>query len=255
MIPKVLSIAGSDPSGGAGVQADLKTFSALGCYGMAAMTALTAQNTTGVRRIYPVPAHFLEDQLISIFEDVPPAAIKIGMVGNVHSISTLAAVLNRFNEHNIILDPVMVASSGDQLIDDDAVEALKTFLIPIADVITPNMKEAELLGSTDAEALLELGAKAVLVKGGHGDGDECVDTLATEAGVETFAAPRVDTKNTHGTGCTLSSAIACGVAKGEDLPQAVRNAKDYVTKALQHADSLDVGQGAGPVHHFWEHWS
>lgn len=255
MIPKVLSIAGSDPSGGAGIQADLKTFSAFGCYGMAAMTALTAQNTNGVRGIHAIPAQFLEDQLECIFEDVPPDAVKIGMVGDAQSIAALAAVLERYNARNIVLDPVMVATSGDQLIDDDAVDALKTYLMPLSAVMTPNMREAKLLGSTDAQELLKLGSKAVLVKGGHGDGDECTDMLATEDGVKTFSAARVNTRNTHGTGCTLSSAIACGLARGQKLPEAVKNAKDYITNAIQHADILDVGQGAGPVHHFWKRWS
>lgn len=255
MIPKVLSIAGSDPSGGAGIQADLKTFSALGCYGMAAMTALTAQNTKGVQSIHPIPAQFLEGQLTCIFEDVLPDAIKIGMVGDAQSIAALAAVLERFKARNIVLDPVMVATSGDQLIDDDAVEALKTYLMPLADVMTPNMREAELLGSTDAQKLLSLGSKAVLVKGGHGDGGECVDMLATSDGVKTFSAARIDTENTHGTGCTLSSAIACGLAREEKLSEAVKQAKHYVTNALRNADILDVGEGAGPVHHFWDMWS
>lgn len=255
MIPRVLSIAGSDPSGGAGIQADLKTFSAFQCYGMTVVTALTAQNTTGVRSIHAVPAAFLKDQLISIFEDVPPDAVKIGMVGDAESIDVLAEILTQYDVRNIVLDPVMVATSGDQLISDAAVEALKTRLIPLADVITPNMYEAGLLGSTDAQELLTLGAKAVLVKGGHGDGDESADTLATSAGVQVFSAPRIDTKNTHGTGCTLSSAIACGLARGQNLSEAVKQAKNYITHALQHADELNIGQGAGPVHHFWEQWS
>lgn len=255
MIPKVLSIAGSDPSGGAGIQADLKTFSALGCYGMAAMTALTAQNTKGVRGIHQIPSEFLRDQLVCIFDDVPPDAVKIGMVGDVASIEALAETLKKYNAKNIILDPVMVATSGDQLIDDDAVEALKAHLIPLADLITPNMHEAALLGSTDAATLLATGAKAVLVKGGHKGTDDCEDVLATSDGVVRFSAPRIESKNTHGTGCTLSSAIAGYVALGQSLPEAVKQAKDYVTNAIAHADALGVGQGAGPVHHFWGKWS
>jgi len=255
MIPKVLSIAGSDPSGGAGIQADLKTFSALGCYGMAAMTSLTAQNTKGVSAIHQVPAGFLEQQINAIFEDIRPDAIKIGMVGNAQSIATLAEVLKKWDAQNIILDPVTVATSGDRLLDDASVEALKTSLIPIADLITPNMMEAELLGSKDAQQLLELGSGAVLVKGGHGAENICIDTLAMPDGVHTYEAERIRTQNTHGTGCTLSAAIACGVAQGKSLQDAVKAAKNYVTEAIESADKLGVGQGAGPVHHFWKMWS
>lgn len=254
MIPKVLTIAGSDPSGGAGIQADLKTFSAMGAYGMSVITGLTAQNTVGVQDIYPVDAQFLEQQLRSIFEDVPPDAIKIGMLGNHHSITTLAAVLNRYNAKNIVLDPVMVSSSGDRLIDFEAIDALVTYLVPIADVITPNMSEADIFGSTDAEELLKLGSKAVLLTGGDGDGKNCIDVLATRKGVEAFEAPRCDTQNTHGSGCTLSAAIAVGLAKGLDLSTAVGEAKSYVTAAIEHADILEVGEGHGPVHHFHEFW-
>lgn len=250
MIAKVLTIAGSDSSGGAGIQADLKTFAAMGTYGMNAITALTAQNTMGVQDVYPVNAQFLEMQLRSIFEDVPPDAIKIGMVGNHHSITTLAAVLNRYNAKNIVLDPVMVSSSGDTLIEAEAIDALVTYLAPIADVMTPNMAEADIFGSTDAKELLRLGSKAVLLKGGHTDGDMCIDVLATQDDLQAFEAPRCDTKNTHGTGCTLSAAIAVGLAKGLDLPTAVGEAKSYVTEAIKGADALGVGNGAGPVDHF-----
>ena len=254
MIPKVLSIAGSDPSGGAGIQADLKTFSAMGAYGMSVITGLTAQNTVGVQDIYPVDAQFLEQQLRSVFEDVPPAAIKIGMLGNHHSITTLAAVLNRYNAKNIVLDPVMVSSSGDRLIDFEAIDALVTYLVPIAEVITPNMSEADIFGSTDAQELLKLGSKAVLLTGGDGDGKTCIDVLATRKGVEAFEVPRCDTQNTHGSGCTLSAAIAVGLAKGLDLSTAVGEAKSYVTAAIEHADELEVGEGHGPVHHFHTFW-
>lgn len=254
MIAKVLTIAGSDPSGGAGIQADLKTFSALGCYGMAAITGLTAQNTTGVQGLYPVKADFLELQLRSIFDDVPPAAVKIGMVGDAHSITTLAALLNAYNVRNIVLDPVMVATSGDRLISDEAIDAVRSYLVPLADVITPNRAEAAILGSEDPVELLKLGARAVLLKGGADTGESCIDVLATRNGVEAFEAPRCDTQNTHGTGCTLSAAIAAGLAKGLDLPTAVGEAKSYVTAAIEHADILGVGHGRGPVHHFYEYW-
>ena len=254
-IPKVLTIAGSDCSGGAGVQADLKTFSALGCYGMSAITALTAQNTIGVQGIYPVSGDFLDLQLRSIFEDTPPDAVKIGMVGNVHSITTIAAILDSYGAKNIVLDPVMVATSGDTLIDDEAIEALATYLLPIADVVTPNIKEAEILGSTDAKALREkTGTKAVLIKGGHSDDAQAIDVLATTGNVYAFEAPRLASKNTHGTGCTLSSAVAAHLAKGHNLHDAVAESKTYITEAIRHADDLNVGAGAGPVHHFWSAW-
>lgn len=254
-IPKVLTIAGSDCSGGAGIQADLKTFSALGCYGMSAITALTAQNTLGVQSIYPVSGDFLDQQLRSIFEDTPPDAVKIGMVGDLHSITTIAAILDSYGARNIVLDPVMVATSGDKLISEEAIEALSTYLVPIADLITPNIHEAEILGSEDAKLLREkTGAKAVLVKGGHAQGQAVIDVLATAEDVYAFEAPRLATKNTHGTGCTLSSAIAAHLAKGHNLHDAVAESKTYITEAIRNADTLNVGAGAGPVHHFYDMW-
>ena len=282
MIPKVLSIAGSDSSGGAGVQADLKTFGALGVYGMSAITALTAQNTLGVQGVYPVSADFLVEQLTSIFDDVPPDAIKIGMLGDVASIEALAAFLetrlssscglttgscikprdpaikSQGDKVWVVLDPVMVATSGDQLIGDEAVAALKDKLIPLADIVTPNLYEGEILlgrKSDDpieaAKVLMALGAKGVLLKGGHGGGEVCLDVYADKNGVEVFEAPRLATKNTHGTGCTLSAAIAANLAKGLPVVEAIGEAKSYITEAIRHADELDVGAGAGPVHHFW----
>ncbi|NCT40453.1 MAG: bifunctional hydroxymethylpyrimidine kinase/phosphomethylpyrimidine kinase [Alphaproteobacteria bacterium] len=262
MIPKVLTIAGSDSSGGAGVQADLKTFSALGCYGMSVFTALTAQNTMGVQGVYSVPSSFLIQQLDSVFDDVPPAAVKIGMLGDVESIRALAFFLRERDVRNIILDPVMVATSGDQLIADDAVDALKEMLIPLADVITPNIHEAAILSGRKiddaveaARDLLSLGASGVLLKGGHGTGEICLDVYAYDGGIEVFEAPRLMTKNTHGTGCTLSSAIAAYVAHGHTMIDAIGEAKSYITEAIRHADDLNVGKGAGPVHHFWNAWT
>jgi len=261
MIHKVLSIAGSDSSGGAGVQADLKTFSALGVYGMTAFTALTAQNTVGVQGVYPVPAEFLLQQLCSIFDDVPPAAVKIGMVGDVDSIEGVADFLRARDAKNIVLDPVMVATSGDQLINDAAVDALKQYLIPIADIITPNMHEARILLGSDIDDpmaavrdLLSLGARAVLLKGGHGENAVCIDVYADANGIEVFEAPRLAICNTHGTGCTLSAALAAYLARGDSMVDAIGEAKSYITEAIRHADALDVGSGAGPVHHFWNIW-
>lgn len=255
-MPNVLSIAGSDPSGGAGIQADLKTFCAHNVYGMAAITALTAQNTNGVHAVYDIPALFVEDQIRAILDDISVDAVKLGMLARADIIESVARVLKLYNVKNIILDPVMVATSGDPLIAPDAVDAMKEHLIPFVDVITPNIPEAEKLSrkavldmEVAASGLLELGAKAVFLKGGHLKSEIAQDVLATAKGVTTFEAMRVDTENTHGTGCTLSSAIAANLAKGQVLEEACSNAKAYVTKALKHADELNVGNGHGPVYH------
>lgn len=255
-IPNILSIAGSDPSGGAGIQADLKTFTALGCYGMAALTALTAQNTQGVRSSVNVPERFMRDQLDAIFEDIRVDAVKIGMLGGVEIMEAVADSLEKYEPKHIVLDPVMVASSGDILMDPDALGVLKNRLIPLATLMTPNIPEAEKLRRVAvldmeiaAEKLLELGARAVLLKGGHLKGDVMRDVLADSTGVQVFEAPRVDTENTHGTGCTLSSAIAAYLGMGHDLADACERAKRYLTNALQYADVLDVGYGHGPVNH------
>jgi hydroxymethylpyrimidine/phosphomethylpyrimidine kinase len=261
MIPKVLSSAGSDPSGGAGVQADLKTFSALGVYGMAAVTALTAQNTKGVRELeFPAPS-FVRAQLEAIFDDIAVHGVKIGMVGNAEIAGVIADVLEEFKPPNIVLDPVMVASSGDGLIDADAVQVLKERLIPLADVVTPNIPEAEKLSrkaaldiEMAAKDLLLLGAKAVLIKGGHMSGAQSIDVLATPSFTESYSALRILTANTHGTGCTLSSAIAANLAKGQGLKEAVGAAKLYLTGAIKAGDTLGVGHGHGPVHHFYDAW-
>ena len=264
-IPNVLSIAGSDPSGGAGVQADLKTFAALGCHGMAVLTALTAQNTRGVRAVHVPPAEFLAAQIDAIFEDIDVAAVKIGMLGAGEIVSVVADRLKRHGARKIVLDPVLVATSGDSLGAPDVVDALLAKLLPLADLVTPNLPEiARLIGrdvSADpqdmrkaGEELIRRGARAVLVKGGHGDGAEAVDMLVTPAGVERFAAPRIATRNTHGTGCTLSSAIAAGLAHGRTLIEACADAKKYLTAALERADRLSVGHGHGPVNHFCALW-
>jgi hydroxymethylpyrimidine/phosphomethylpyrimidine kinase len=260
----VLSVAGSDPSGGAGIQADLKTFSALGAYGAAAITALTAQNTRGVTGVLPVPAKFVTDQLDALFTDLDVRAVKTGMLGDPDVVDAVAAAIKRYRVPNLVVDPVMVATSGDRLVSDDTVAAIRDRLVPLATVITPNLPEAAALLGWDAvtpdtatkaaEELRSLGANAALVKGGHGQGDEAVDVLADPDGTHDYRAPRVRTRNTHGTGCTLSSAIAARLAQGASLREAVGVAKRYVTGALRAADSLRVGHGAGPVHHFYSWW-
>ncbi len=262
-MPIALTIAGSDSSGGAGIQADLKTFAALGVYGASVITALTAQNTKGVSGIHDVPADFVAAQLDAVFGDLDVRAVKIGMVSRVDIIETIVASLARWKPKHIVVDPVMVATSGDRLLSPDAVEALRKMLFPRASIVTPNLPEAAALIDTalavsesEIEAqgkhLLAFGCPAVLVKGGHGKGAESVDFFVTKDSTVRLAAPRVATKNTHGTGCTLSSAIAAGLAKGEGLERAVRNAKTYVTAAIAAADRLDVGHGHGPVHHFYK---
>jgi len=262
MIRHVLTIAGSDPSGGAGIQADLKTFSANGCYGMSVITALTAQNTQGVSGIHEAPAEFVGEQITQIFADIRVDAIKIGMLGSPATIHVIAEKLKELSCVPVVLDPVMVAQSGDRLISDEAVKALQNELIPQARLITPNIPEAEVLLGTDysgdakvfASALYGRYGVAALLKGGHDHGLAAVDILANEAGLRVFEAPRIETKNNHGTGCTLSSALACELSKGHELAGAVQNAKDYITRALGHGHELSVGQGAGPVHHFYSLW-
>ncbi|MDE2379977.1 bifunctional hydroxymethylpyrimidine kinase/phosphomethylpyrimidine kinase, partial [Bradyrhizobium sp.] len=234
--PVALTIAGSDSSGGAGIQADLKTFAALGVYGASAITALTAQNTVGVTGIHAVPAEFVTAQIDAVFSDLAVGAVKIGMVAQAAVIDAIATALARWSPRHVVLDPVMVATSGDRLLAPEAVEALRTRLIPLASIVTPNLPEAaalldEPVATAEAEIagqgrrLLALGCRAVLVKGGHGQGTESTDYLVTAAGTKTLAAPRVATKNTHGTGCSLSSAVAAGLARGEALELAVDNAK------------------------------
>jgi hydroxymethylpyrimidine/phosphomethylpyrimidine kinase len=261
-IPIALTIAGSDSSGGAGIQADLKTFAACGVYGASVITAMTAQNTRGVAAIHPVPADFVTAQIDAVFDDLDIKAVKIGMVAQHAVIDAIVAGLERWSPAHVVLDPVMVATSGDRLLAPDAVAALRTKLIPRALVITPNLPEAAALLDAPVAAdaaeienqgrrLLALGARAVLIKGGHGQGAESIDYLITADGVVALAAPRIASTNTHGTGCSLSSAVAAGLAKGEDLQTAVRGAKTYVTAAIAAADRLDVGRGHGPIHHFY----
>lgn len=260
-LPIALTIAGSDSSGGAGIQADLKTFAAFGVYGASVITALTAQNTKGVSGIHLVPADFVTAQIDAVFSDLDVKAVKVGMVVQLATIDAIVAALKRWSPKHIVLDPVMVATSGDRLLAVDAVEALRTRLIPRASLITPNLPEAAaLLGEPIAESetaiesqgkrLLAMGCPAVLIKGGHGQGTASTDYLVSGSGIVALAAPRIATGNTHGTGCSLSSAIAAGLARGEDMETAVRNAKVWVSAAIAAADGLGIGHGHGPIHHF-----
>jgi hydroxymethylpyrimidine/phosphomethylpyrimidine kinase len=260
-MPIALTIAGSDSGGGAGIQADLKTFSACGAYGASVITAITAQNTRGVTAVHVVPAEIVGAQIDAVLSDLGVAAIKVGMVADAAIVDAIVAALSRWPARPLVVDPVMIATSGDRLLAPEAIGALRERLLPLASLVTPNLPEAAaLVGEPVAgdeaavvrqgEALLARGCRAVLIKGGHGGGNESVDHLLTPAGHRRFAAPRVATANTHGTGCTLSAAIAAALAKGEDLATAVGFAKHYVTAAIAAADRLRVGQGHGPVHHF-----
>ena len=260
-MPIALTIAGSDSSGGAGIQADLKTFAAFGVYGASVITALTAQNTTGVSAIHQVPQDFVTAQIDAVFGDLDIKAVKIGMVAQLATIDAIAAGLTRWSPKHVVLDPVMVATSGDRLLAADAVDALRTRLIPRASLVTPNLPEAaalldEPVASSESaienqgKRLVALGCRAVLIKGGHGQGAESIDYLIDGGGIIALAAPRIATKNTHGTGCSLSSAIAAGLVKGENVETAVRHAKAWVGAAIAAADRLDVGHGNGPIHHF-----
>ncbi|MCP1843165.1 hydroxymethylpyrimidine/phosphomethylpyrimidine kinase [Bradyrhizobium sp. USDA 4524] len=261
MTPVALTIAGSDSSGGAGIQADLKSFAALGVYGASAITALTAQNTMGVSGIHPVPASFVTAQIDAVFSDLEVGAVKIGMVAQADTIAAIADGLRRWAPRHVVLDPVMVATSGDRLLAAEAVDALKVLLFPLASLITPNLPEVaallnEPVASSEADVerqgkrLLAMGCRAVLVKGGHGHGAESIDYLIDAEHSIALAAPRIATANTHGTGCSLSSAIAAGLAKGESMETSVRNAKAWITQAIAEADRFAVGHGHGPVHHF-----
>ena len=251
-----LSIAGTDPSGGAGIQADLKTMTMNGVFAMSAITALVAQNTTGVREIVEMTPEFLGQQIDAVFEDIPPDAVKTGMVASCGLIETIAERLRFYRAKNIVVDPVMVATSGGRLISQEAVETLKTHLLPLAIVATPNIPEAEILSgmTIHSQSDIEAAAKwigdtygcAVLLKGGHNISDANDFLYADRAGMW-FYGPRIDNPNTHGTGCTLSSAIAANLAKGFDLPTSIRRAKDYLSGAL--GAMLDLGRGRGPMQH------
>lgn len=265
MIANVLSIAGSDPSGGAGIQADLKAFSARGVYGMAVLTALTAQNTRGGSGVHLVPADFVARQIEAVFADVRVDAVKIGMIATAEIAGAVADALAAHRGVPVVLDPVMVAKGGAALLDPAAVEALTRRLLPLSTVLTPNLPEAAaLLGApvaasrdemaAQAARLRALGAGAVLMKGGHLDGGDSPDVLATVGEPLWLEGRRLTTRNTHGTGCTLSSALAAELAKGNALPEAARTAKAYVAEAIANAERLTVGSGHGPVHHFHALW-
>jgi hydroxymethylpyrimidine/phosphomethylpyrimidine kinase len=260
-ILNILSIAGVDPSGGAGIAADLKTFAALGAYGMAAVTAVTVQNTQGVRGFRLMDPAFVADQIDAVFDDIRVDAVKIGMVGSAAIAGSIAATLRRHGARHVVLDPVMVAKGGDPLLTEEAVAAIRDLLTPLAEVITPNLPEAAvLLGAPEprdldemgamARDLLRLGPTSVLLKGGHLDGPDSTDVYCDADTLEVLTAPRIATKNTHGTGCTLSSALAA-LFPCHPRRDAVELAKDYVTGAIRHGDRLHVGSGHGPLHHCW----
>ncbi|MBA3279260.1 MAG: bifunctional hydroxymethylpyrimidine kinase/phosphomethylpyrimidine kinase [Geodermatophilaceae bacterium] len=263
-VPNVLTIAGTDPSGGAGIQADIKAFSALGAYGTSVITTLVAQNTQGVQEIHPIPAGFVKTQLDVLFADVRIDAVKVGMLGGAEIVHAVAAALKQQAPSHVIVDPVMVAKSGDRLLAADAVAVLREEILPHADLITPNLPEAaDMLGeeeATDEQGMLaqveRLGelCPRVLLKGGHLDGPQSVDLLLIDGEVTRLTADRVATRNTHGTGCTLSAAIAALRPQRPDWISAVSDAKDYLTRALAAADRLDVGHGHGPQHHFHAWW-
>jgi len=260
--PIALTIAGSDSSGGAGIQADLKTFSAFGVYGASVITALTAQNTRGVTAVEPVTPAFVVAQIGAVLGDLEVGAIKTGMLANAAIVEAVAGALRGGERRPLVVDPVMVATSGDSLLSPDAVEAVRRELLPLATLLTPNLPEAARLLQTgeaaseaeavaQARALRGLGSAAVLLKGGHGGGDTAVDILCDDGGIRRFARPRIDTPHTHGTGCTLSAAIAALLAQGAGLAEAVERAKTYVWQALEAGRMLGVGRGHGPVDHLF----
>ncbi len=265
-VSTAMTVAGSDSGGGAGIQADLKAFSALGVYGASTITALTAQNTCSVAGIHEVPAQFVRQQLDTVLSDIRIDAIKIGMLANVQIIETISDVLAEHASIPVVLDPVMVAKSGDTLLHAEAIDALRYHLFPRATLITPNIPEAALLlGEPEASSLSEmqdqaqklasLGSDSVLLKGGHLHSADSTDILLYEGELHRFTQPRIQTRNTHGTGCTLSSAITALIARGMGVPDAVEAAERYVHEAIAQADSLDIGSGHGPVHHFHAMWS
>ncbi len=268
---RLLTIAGSDSGGGAGIQADLKTFSALGCFGMSVVTALTAQNTVTVKSIFEVPPAFVADQMDAVLQDIGVDAVKIGMLSSSGVIEIVAEKLKEYGVTKIVLDPVMVAKSGDKLLQDEAIDALKTRLIPLVEIITPNIPESEVLAghcisgeemlTAAASELAGLGSKSVLIKGGHLEGGKSSDLLflrpvgdADAGSIHRFESSRIDTRNTHGTGCTLSSAIASFLGKGLNTLEAVEQAKAYTTEAIRKGTHYKTGSGHGPVHHFHAFW-
>ena len=260
-VPKAMTIAGSDSGGGAGIQADLKTFAAFGVYGTSVVTAITAQNTVGVTGVHEIPVDLITAQIHSVLDDIGADAVKTGMLSSPEIIETVSEEMARRSVERLVVDPVMVAKSGDRLLRQDAVSALRTKLIPLATVVTPNIPEAETVADMDinseedareaARKIAGMGAGSVVVKGGHLDGPP-VDLLYDGRDFTEFQGERIDTRNTHGTGCTFASAIAAGLAREKSLTEAIAGAKNYVTEAIRHADSLgQVGHGHGPLSHFW----
>ena len=263
---RVLSIAGSDPSGGAGIQADLKTMSACGCFGTTAITAVVDENTVGVYGVFPIPISFVQGQIKSVLDDIGADAIKIGMLHSSELILAVKETLSHYDIRNIVLDPVMVSTSGDKLLQDEAIETLKNELIPIARVITPNIPEAEVLLNEKIKSQSDLpriikrlscgGTVSVLLKAGHLTDDELTDVFynAETDEIITLSSNRISTRNTHGTGCTLSSAIASMLAQGLPLNEAIREAKNYINEAIIKGAEYKIGKGHGPVHHFYNFW-
>ena len=262
MSPIALTIAGSDSGGGAGIQADIKTFSALGAYGCSVITALTAQNTLGVQGIFAVDPAFIALQLESVFSDLNVNAVKVGMLSNLGVVDVVANAIDQYQPDYLVVDPVMVATSGDVLLQQQAIDSLRNRIIPQASIITPNLPEASVLLDTSApetlndmismiDPLMALGAKTVLLKGGHLCGDKAIDLFHDGHTLHRLESPWIETNNTHGTGCTLSSATTALLAKGYALTEAVSAAKEYIAEAIAHGTELHIGQGHGPVHHFY----
>ena len=261
-IPKAMTIAGSDSGGGAGIQADLKTFAALGVYGTSTLTAITAQNTLGVMGVHEVPIEMISAQIDAVLGDIGADAVKTGMLASSAIIECVAEAMTRHQVQRLVVDPVMVAKSGDSLLREDAVETLKTKLIPLAALVTPNIPEAETLTGLEittpddvrqaARCIIEMGARGVVVKGGHLEGP-ATDLFYDGSQFQEFTSPRIHTANTHGTGCTFASAVAAGLAQELDMIDAVAQAKEYVTEAIRH--SFPLGQGHGPLNHFYKMWA
>ncbi len=259
---KVLTIAGSDSGGGAGIQADIKTISACGCYAASAITAITAQNTLGVRAIHPLPAAIVEQQIRAVLDDIGADALKIGMLATPQIVELTARLIAEYKPRHVVIDPVLVATSGDRLTQSNAIQAMVECLLPLATVVTPNIPETEQLFNFELQSqadissigdrLSALGISALLVKGGHLGGDTVVDTLFFENKIKSYSHPRIVTRNTHGTGCSLSAAIASFLALGHPLPEAVEQATNYLHGAIQAAVDQRIGQGSGPIHHFFK---
>ena len=260
-VPKAMTIAGSDSGGGAGIQADLKTFAALGVYGTVTLTAITAQNTVGVSGVHEIPTDMIVAQMDAVMGDIGADAVKTGMLSSQEIVEVVASQIQRHGIRSLVVDPVMVAKSGDSLLRDDAVDAVRTRLVPLSAVVTPNIPEAEALTGMTIESdddvreaarrIVGMGARSVVVKGGHREGS-ATDVLYDGSSFREYSAPRIDTVNTHGTGCTFASAVAAGLAQGKSVEEAVGQAKEYVTEAIRA--SFPIGRGHGPLNHFYELW-